>query len=143
VSRKRLPARRPILRVVEGGLDQTAENARPISCFVNAETLIKTVVERLHADAAQIADDLMSWASAPCQGLGAELTSEQSTRLRKSAFDIVVELFRTRLVLGLANSCDRMNGVGGWDENFLPDTDSPQGLMARFRAALAEDDEQS
>jgi hypothetical protein len=132
-GRARLP---PHLRLVEPVDDETPG-------VIEGSVVIRPVVENIRANAAHVADSVVSWASLECEGIGEGLTSEQAARLRKSAFEIVVELFRTRLVMGLANSCDRMNGVGGWDEHVLPETDTPEGLMARFRAALAEDGEES
>jgi hypothetical protein len=108
---------------------------------MDANVAIQRMVVNLRADAGRVADELSSWAAKWCRGLGAEvITADQSAQISKMAFDAVMQLHHTRLLMGLVNSIDRMNGVDTPSEQLLPETS--QGLMARFRAALAEDDEE-
>ena len=137
----------PHLRLVEP--DDDAPGLTP----GYAQPIIEKVVANLLRDADHITDAALYALADAIIGHGFELYPEQAVVLRQTLFDMIAGALRARLLAGLSDTdiddasdgrtrvVDDMSGIADEGEHILLDTQG--GLMERFRAALAEDGEQS
>jgi hypothetical protein len=109
-----------------------------------AEQVIAGVIQNLLRDAHGVTNAVMYAVVDEFGGHGLELSSDQSDRLRKAVFDMVVGALRTRLLVGLYDECgvpDDMRDLGLGGEHLVEGMPSSHdGLMRQFRETLASEE---